>query len=52
MRRMTVIAVLLTVLMVAGCTSSGSPEVIAEVNDSKITQQEYEHRIKLVSGSY
>ena len=52
MRRMTVIAVLLTVLMVAGCTSSGSPEVIAEVNGSKITQQEYEHRIKLVSGSY
>ena len=31
---------------------SGSPEVIAEVNGSKITQQEYEHRIKLVSGSY
>jgi len=52
MRKIAVIAGLLTLLLVAGCASSGTQKVIAEVNGKKITQQDYDNRIKLISSSY
>jgi parvulin-like peptidyl-prolyl isomerase len=52
MRKIAVIAGLLAMLLVAGCASDGAQKVIAEVNGDKITQQEYDNRIKLISSSY
>ncbi len=53
MRKNAIIMGLLTMLVIAGCSSGNSADkVIAEVNGKKITQQEYDSRIKLISNSY
>lgn len=53
MRRAVVTIVLITILLMAGCSSSKpAAKVIAEVNGQKITQQEYDSRIKLITNSY
>ncbi len=52
MRRIALTVGLIAVLLIAGCTSSDPEKTIAQVNGEGITQQEYDHRIKLVTASY
>lgn len=53
MRKIAVIMGLITMLLMAGCSSGKSDDkVVAEVNGQKITQQEYDSRIKLITNSY
>lgn len=52
MRNIAIIAGIMVIFLLGGCASGGSQTVIAEVNAEKITQQEYEHRVKLITASY
>lgn len=52
MRKIVAAVMLFTMLFIAGCASDGPDKVIAEVNGDKITQQEYDQRLKLVTASY
>lgn len=52
MRNVVITLGLIAMLLMAGCASGGTQKTIAEVNGEKITQQEYDHRIKLITASY
>lgn len=53
MKKIALIMGLIIMLLAAGCGGSDpADKVIAEVNGQKITQQEYDSRIKLITNSY